>query len=144
MFIEMFPFTLRQGSFDEPWERQKEPVEESKRVDPKLPIRWDMQYFQVSRPAGDRTAIMKKEDIAASVARIDPRLPKNYISPILIGCVLYKFPFSPEYHATGFIYNVSRHEPTQPKGNFLIEINKTLPQASLKLELFPFGGRYTD
>lgn len=70
--------------------------------------------------------------------------PSNFISPVLVGCVSYRFAFDGSIHKTGFIADILRLDPQHPNARFAIDITGgDIPTERLILETF-FSGSFAD
>jgi hypothetical protein len=65
----------------------------------------------------------------------------DYISPVIIGCVDYRFTGGDEHHQTGFVYIISRLDQAHPRLKFGFDTSvSTVPVQNLSVELIFNGG----
>lgn len=107
------------------------------------------------RPAIPRTVFPGENPTAQAFFAIDESEIKRtlafmapgpqFITPVLIGCLVYRSMELPERHETAFVFRLNRYKPAPPYGPFAIDPmhDKTIPAAQLRLADIP-GGRYAD
>ena len=131
---QMYPALFNQhGIFEEPISRQESWCDKvrSEIVDArKLPT-----LFPEEDATESKSLQMCKSDIEAALRSLPPNLASSkIISPIIYGCVNYRFSFSSDIHQTRFIYELT---PVQV-------IEGTIPAPRLEILEFPFGGKSAD
>jgi hypothetical protein len=68
----------------------------------------------------------------------------SYVSPVVVGCVDYRFTFATEHHQTGFIYRLYGGDPADLYEHKMIKVGESLPPEKLQLIEYFFGGKYAD
>jgi hypothetical protein len=75
---------------------------------------------------------------------------KNYITPMLIGCITYRSSFSEQPHQTGFIYEIEHIDPANPTRSSVlaadtaIAIGMNVPKNELRLKRWFLSGNYAE
>lgn len=73
-----------------------------------------------------------------------PQMTIRPITPTVVGCVIYRSPFSNRYHQTGFVLHIFRRDPTNPNTGLWIDADgPTVAMADLKPTLGFMNG-YAD
>jgi hypothetical protein len=81
-----------------------------------------------------------KADIDVSTLPTEPRAGHRYFSPVLVGCVDYRFSFDSAHHQTMFAYEIARRLPNEPTHVGALYVGETNARADLGLVRWIFGG----
>lgn len=69
---------------------------------------------------------------------------EKIIGFVIIGCVDYKFSFSPKHHQTGYFYEIVRPLPNGQPGSIPMKLGETLQPNQLIIRRSLLGGFYAD
>jgi hypothetical protein len=139
----------REALFTEPLAKQKELCDALRKRQAKPIETTGISILfpnEETSPLGFSTSIPKEwiDQAALPPTATDPH--RVIFAGILVGCVDYQFTFTGNHHQTGYIYEISRREPTARNPNFpyMLQIGVSLPPDRIILTEYFFGGRYAD
>lgn len=90
-------------------------------------------------PTEDMTVTISRKEISdtqvAEIKRWRLAKPLNFLAPIIVGCIDYRFEFSPNtHHQTGFIFNLLATRPETPNARYALKTYKDYSLDSLSLD----------